>query len=74
MKRTTLMFAIAISMSVFLSSCKHDYECRCTVAGVTNTEEWDNVKLKDKDDYKKQCDEDHQDAQSLGGSCEFREN
>ena len=73
MKKLALYSIVILATLLSLTSCKHDYTCRCTILGVVTTEEWDDIKLKDRGKYKDQCDDDNQQAESVGGSCVFDE-
>lgn len=65
MKKIFLLAAAAV-ISFSMMSCKKDYTCTCTIAGVTSTSTFDKVTKKDAQDA---CDALNATAAIGGGSC-----
>jgi hypothetical protein len=61
---------IAVAAVAFLASCKKDYTCDCTIAGVTTKADLGKQK---KDDAEATCNTSDTAAKLLGGSCTLNE-
>lgn len=64
-----LVLAVAALGLISLTSCKKEYTCKCTIAGMSTEAKSGKVK---KADAKTWCDNANTSAKIAGGSCELK--
>lgn len=68
MKKALTLFAGVAVVAMLFSSCKKDYTCSCTIAGITTKATIANASKKDATDA---CDASNTSAALVGGSCKL---